>query len=86
MRVTKDSDVESQHCTIEYYTLQPAPTQWVAVGRPRTDLAAAAGTRSLLVGTGASEDAAVVDLQARCPNGDPTSHAMVRLEHEERHL
>ena len=71
-------------CAIEYYTLQPAPTQWVAVGRAVTSADYVVGPRSLLVGTGRTEEAAVRDLRGRCPHGDPTVFAMVRMEAEEQ--
>jgi hypothetical protein len=67
-------------CAIEYYTLQPAPTQWVAVGR-RAD---PVWTPSLMVGTGKTEDDAVTSLRNRCPHGHPETRVMVRLAPGER--
>jgi hypothetical protein len=67
-------------CEIEYYTLQPAPTQWVAVGRRTSPV----WTRSLVVGAGSTEDAAVENLRDRCPHGHPETSVMVRLAPGER--
>ena len=67
-------------CQIEYYTLQPAPTQWVAVGRRISPV----WTRSLVVGTGRTEDAAVANLWERCPHGHPETRVMIRLAPGER--
>jgi hypothetical protein len=69
-------------CAIDFYTLQPAPTQWVAVGRPVTT----DGRRPLLVGTGTTEEAAVLDLRGRCPHGEPAMHVLMRREPEDRLL
>ena len=65
-------------CAIDFYTTQPAPTQWVAVGRP----VVAGGRRPLLVGTGSTEDAAILDLQGRCSAGEPAMHVQMRREQE----
>ena len=48
-----------------YYTSQPAPTQWVAVGVTSL-LEAGAPRHRMLVGTGRSESAAVRALRRRC--------------------
>jgi hypothetical protein len=69
-------------CSIEFYTLQPAPTQWVAVGR----LTVVEGRRPLLVGIGTTEDAAILDLQGRCPHGESAMHVQMRREQEGRLL
>ena len=66
-------------CSIEYYMLQLAPAQWVAVGRPATR-PDAAGPRPLLVGTGRTEDAAVMDLLDRCPHGHPVASVIAQPE------
>lgn len=49
-----------------YYTRQPAPTQWIAVGITSESSATIEVNRRLLVGTGRSETAAVRSLRRRC--------------------
>jgi hypothetical protein len=52
---------------VDYYTSQPAPTQWVAVATisvdPRDTFASA--FRTFVVGVGASEDCAIADMAHR---------------------
>lgn len=56
-----------RHYQADFYTSQPAPTQWVAVGvvRDTRALPSEAGKPRLLVGTGRSEQAAIYDLRCR---------------------
>jgi hypothetical protein len=50
--------------SVEYYTLHPSPAQWVAIAvMPQTS--SVEGTSRMVVGTGASEYAAVEELSAR---------------------
>jgi len=51
---------------LSYYTSQPAPTQWIAVGvLTSASVEAAEPRRRLVVGTGTNESAAVAALQRR---------------------
>lgn len=53
--------------SVEYYTSQPAPTQWIAVGLvpARTTLGTGYQPAQMLVGSGRSEDVAVKELSFR---------------------
>lgn len=55
---------------VEYYTSQPAPTQWVAVGIAELRLLRSdeQALKKLLVGTGRSEAAAIQALRHRMPS------------------
>jgi hypothetical protein len=59
--------VADTEITMEFYTAQPAPTQWIAVGeikiRSRSDTTCC--STSLLVGTGRTAEAAVGALRGR---------------------
>lgn len=62
---------------VQYYTDEPSPSQWVAIGMvlPLARLAAWGEERRLLVGCGRSEAAAIEDLAFRLaellPAADP---------------
>ena len=66
----------------EYYTSQPAPTQWLAVGLVSTHPATRACPRlqQLLVGTGRTEDAAVNALWERLAVSIPGSPPSPQFE------
>jgi hypothetical protein len=53
--------------SVEYYTSQPAPTQWIAVGLVPARIALGAGHQParMLVGSGQTEDVAVTELSLR---------------------
>ncbi len=53
--------------SVEYYTSQPAPTQWIAVGLVPARIALGAGHQpaQMLVGSGQTEDVAVTELSIR---------------------
>ncbi len=53
--------------SVEYYTSQPAPTQWIAVGLvpARNTLGAGHQPAQMLVGSGQTEDVAVTELSFR---------------------
>ncbi len=61
--------------TAEYYTSQPAPTQWLAVGLVSTHPATRNCPRlqQFLVGTGRTEDSAVSALWDRLASSTPIS-------------
>lgn len=67
-RVANRGVLDGHHVVVEYYTSQPAPTQWVAVGLAtvRNEDGLAPQT-TLLVGTGRTEEAAVHELRGRVP-------------------
>ena len=66
--------------SFEYYTLQPAPMQWVAVGvMPLDDQTAQMDTtHRMLVGNGTTEDEAVAALRERL--AELLGHAETRQE------
>jgi hypothetical protein len=53
--------------SVEYYTSQPAPTQWIAVGLVPARITLGAGHQParMLVGSGQTEDVAVTELSLR---------------------
>lgn len=53
--------------SVEYYTSQPAPTQWIAVGLvpARINLGTGHQPAQMLVGSGQTEDVAVTELSVR---------------------
>lgn len=53
--------------SVEYYTSQPAPTQWIAVGLVPARITLGAGHQpaQMLVGSGQTEDVAVTELSLR---------------------
>jgi hypothetical protein len=63
--------------TAEYYTSQPAPTQWLAVGLVSTHPATRECPRlqQFLVGTGRTEDSAVSALWDRLASPTPVSRS-----------
>lgn len=66
----------------EYYTSQPAPTQWLAVGLVSTHPVARTcpQLQQLLVGTGRTEDAAVNALWERSAVPEPGSQPRAQPE------
>lgn len=54
-------------CVIEYYTSQPAPSQWIAVGLARLAGRGEEEPRWMVVGTGRTEATAIMTLRRRCP-------------------
>ena len=54
------------NCSCRYYTSQPAPSQWVAVGVTTAEETASSERHRMLVGTGRTETAAVRALRRRC--------------------
>lgn len=53
--------------SVEYYTSQPAPTQWIAVGLVQARITGGTGHQpaQMLVGSGQTEDVAVSELSRR---------------------
>lgn len=68
--------------TAEYYTSQPAPTQWLAVGLVSTHPSTRACPRlqQLLVGTGRTETSAVSALWERLTMPAPAAHSQPQPE------
>lgn len=56
-------------CQIGFYTIQPAPSQWVAVGQVITAPEASVKPGSLMVESERDESAAIARLSQRCPLG-----------------
>jgi len=57
---------QHDHRDCRFYTSQPSPNQWVAVGITATLKSSADPNHRLLVGTGRSEVAAIRSLHRRC--------------------
>lgn len=63
-------------CVIKFETSQPAPTQWVALGRAETSLDREGDLLPrMVVGTGQTEAAAVESMEGRCPIHHKEEHA-----------
>lgn len=56
-----------RHAVAEYYTSEPSPAQWVAIGTvvPRGECGSGVVPRAFLVGCGVTQDDAVEDLRRR---------------------
>lgn len=63
--IVRESTLTAGNATADYVTHQPAPTQWTAVGVVRCWTTPNACVTGLLVGVGATEDAAILDLACR---------------------
>lgn len=57
-------DSDSHDC--RFYTNQPAPTQWVAIGVVAPSAAVTSSHHRMLVGTGRTEAEAISALRRRC--------------------
>ncbi|HLI51045.1 MAG TPA: hypothetical protein VKU87_04570 [Thermomicrobiaceae bacterium] len=65
---TRRSHFGEIDCLIKFETSQPAPTQWIAVGRAETSLDREGDLLPrMVVGAGRSEAAAVKAMEERCP-------------------
>lgn len=58
-------------CQIGFYTIQPAPTQWVAVGQVISAPETLAKPGQLMVESERDESTAIARLGQRCPLGHP---------------
>lgn len=61
----RDAHSSTEH-ECRYYTMHPAPTQWVAIGITTRPPTAREQNHRLLVGEGQTETAAIRSLRRRC--------------------